>query len=178
MLNWLFRRRAEDAPARAYAAAVAQARRPEFYSALGVPDTLDGRFDMIVLHVFLVLHRLRGQGRAADDLGRRLNEALVADMDASLRELGVGDLAVPKRIKEMVNGLWGRIGAYERALADPGPRPLEIAVENNVYGTALETKPEHVRAMAAYVRREAAALSAQPLDSVLAGNVTFDAPGC
>jgi cytochrome b pre-mRNA-processing protein 3 len=177
LLKWLFRSAGGDEGARiAYAAIVAQSRRPEFYHRLGVPDTLDGRFDMIVLHTFLLLNRLKGQGRAADDFGRRVTEALVSDMDANLRELGVGDLAVPKRIKEMVNGLYGRVGAYGQGLASTDSRPLEIAVENNVYGTAESVLPAQVSAMAGYVRREALALGAQPLPALLAGRVAYGPP--
>lgn len=177
MIKWLFRRDGDGQAARAaYSSIVAQARRPEFYERLGVPDSLDGRFEMIVLHVCLLLRRLKGQGGAAEAFGRTVTEALVSDMDASLRELGVGDLAVPKRIKAMVNGLYGRVGAYEAGLAAEGPRGIEVALENNVYGTVLDSDPALVAEMAGYVRRAAAELARRPVEELVAGRVGFAEP--
>ncbi len=172
----MFSRADREAPRAAYAALVEQARAPTFYQELGVPDTVDGRFDMIVLHLFLLLARLKGEGAEAEAFGRAVTEVMVADMDENLRELGVGDLSVPKRIGEMVGGLNGRIAAYGRGLAAAEPRPLEVALENNLYGTVMEVDPAARAAMASYMRREAAALAAQPLNALLSGRVVFGTP--
>lgn len=158
-----------------YARIVAQARRPEFYGALGVPDTLDGRFDMVALHLFLVMHRLKGQGTAADARSRRLFEVVTSDFERSLRELGVGDQGIARRVTAMVGGVKGRLMAYDAALAID-QRALEVALDNNLYGTVPEPDPRDIAAIAGYIRREVAGLAAQPLESLLAGDIRFGNP--
>ena len=169
------RSRELDAATDLYARVVAQARRSEFYDALGVPDTLDGRFDMVALHLFLVMHRLKGQGAAADTRSRSLFEVVTADFERSLRELGVGDQGIARRVTAMVGGVKGRLTAYDAALA-ADDRALEVALDNNLYGTTPEPDPRCLAAMAAYVRREVAGLAAQTLESLLAGDVRFGDP--
>jgi len=159
-----------------YQSVVAQARTPGFYADLGVPDTVDGRFDMVVLHVFLVLRRLKGQGEAAEALSRMLVERMVKDMDLSLREMGTGDTGVGRRVETMVSGLYGRINAYDAALASGEARPLRAALDRNLYGTVLEASPEHLDRMAGYMRREAASLERQSVENLMAGTVRFGAP--
>lgn len=173
----MFRRRPYEQQGRSlYSAVVAQARRPEFYADLGVPDTLDGRFDMIVLHAFLVMDRLKGLGEEAEGAARALVEALFDDMDASLRELGVADLGVGRRVKQMMDGLYGRFDAYRAGLAaDDGGRALRVALDNNLFGT-VEVAPERIGAMAAYVRREARSLAGLPAGPLAAGTVAFGPP--
>ena len=91
-----------DPVAICYARVVAQARRPEFYRHWGVPDTLDGRFDMLALHAFLVVHRLKRQGEPARRFSRHLFESMITDMDRSVREMGIGDMGVAPRVKAMI----------------------------------------------------------------------------
>jgi len=170
------RQRPPRADAEFYAAVVAQAREPAFYRDLAVPDTLDGRFDLLVLHVILVMHRLKGQGAEAEDWSRALYEAMITDFDRSLREMGVGDTGIAKRVKTMVRGAHGRLLAYDAALAAPDDSALEVALDNNVYGTVRDVPPEALAAMAAYVRRLAADLAEQPLADLLAGRIRFVAP--
>lgn len=158
-----------------YAQVVEQARLPGFYRDLGVPDTLDGRFDMVVLHAFLVLHRLKAEGQAQGPVGQALFDLMFADMDASLRELGVGDLSVGKKVKQMATGFYGRVAAYEEGLATGGD-VLSSALRRNLYGTTT-ADPGHVAVMAAYVRRQAAALDGQPVAVLTEGAVRFVAPG-
>ena len=135
-----------------YAALVEQARHPDFYARLDVPDSLDGRFELVALHTFLVLRRLKEAGQAAGT-GQALVDCFVEDMDASLRELGAGDLGVGRRVKTMVQALYGRIAAYERGLVDSGGA-LEAALKRNLFGTAAEPGPAPaiLAALAAYVR--------------------------
>jgi cytochrome b pre-mRNA-processing protein 3 len=95
------------------------------------------------------------------------------DMDASLRELGVGDLGVPKKIKRMAQGFYGKVVAYEKALA-AGEGELEEALRRNLYSDAAP-EPHQVAAVAAYVRRAAAAIADQPADDILAGRISFGA---
>jgi Uncharacterized conserved protein len=178
VLDRLFRRRREaHAAAEFFVKIVAQAREPAFYRDLGVPDTLDGRFDMVVLHVFLVMRRLKGQGAAATERSRLLYETMIDNFEKSLLEQGAGDSGISRRVKTMARGMAGRIQAYDRALAgDADERLLEVTLDNNVYGTVPDTNPEHLAAMTAYVRREAAGLDAQSLESLLAGNIRFGEP--
>jgi len=153
-----------------YAAIAAQARKPDFYSAGGVPDSLDGRFEMVALHSYLVLHRLRRAGGEGARLSQALVDALFADMDASLREMGAGDLGIGKRVKRMATGFYGRIAAYDKALA---ARDLREALQRNVFGTVKPTAGQ-LGAMAGYVEGCVASLASQPLSEISAGRISFD----
>ena len=157
-----------------YAAVVAQAREPRFFSALGVPDTLDGRFESVVLHVFLVAQRLKSEpSKAATGLSRALLESFVTDMDRSLREMGAADLGVGRRVTAMAEGLYGRLKAYEAALAETGDAALEAALRRNLYGT-LDTPDEAaLTTVCRYVRRQHAALANQTIAALQAGRVAF-----
>lgn len=160
-----------------YATVVAQARRPEFYAAWDVPDTVDGRFDMIALHMFLVLHRLKQDGAAAAETSQALFDAMFADMDRSLREMGAGDLGVGRRVRAMAEGLYGRIAAYEAGLAADDVA-LAAALRRNVFGTVPDPGPP-VRAMSAlcgYLRAAASALARQDARQIVKGRVEFPAP--
>ena len=156
MTRWLRPDPARAVAADLYAAAVAQARRPEFYSRLGVPDTLDGRFELVALHLFLILRGLRGKVQA-QELGQALVDRFVEDMDASLRELGAGDLGVGRKVKAMGQALYGRIAAYESGLEGPAGT-LEAALRRNLFGTVQAPEPDArvLGAIAAYMRRESA----------------------
>ena len=135
-----------------YGAVVTQARQPSFYAALGVPDTPSGRYEMVVLHLFIVLERLRGQGVNDDaPLPRSLVEAFVTDMDDSLRELGTGDLSVPKKVRRAATGLYERTMAYRIALAAPDDGPLLGVLAEHVYGGQHPAAP----ALARYLRAAA-----------------------
>jgi cytochrome b pre-mRNA-processing protein 3 len=175
VLSTLFRRNSHQEPARRlYLTVVEQARRPEFYRDHGVPDTVDGRFDLIALHAFMVLHRLQRDHPDSADLAQALFDIMFLDMDQSLREMGVGDLGVGRRIKDMVRGLYGRVAAYQEGLAAPG-RGLQAALGRNLYGT-VEADPAWLDDMAAYVRREVEALARQSLESLMAGSLSFGPP--
>ena len=160
-----------------YAAIVAQAREPGFFSSLGVPDTLDGRFETVALHVFLVLRRLKLEpAEAAAGLSRVLVEEFVSDMDRSLREMGAADLGVGRRVKAMAEGLYGRIRAYQAALAETGDAALEAALRRNVYGTVQTADTVRLAAFARYVRRQHANLAAQQFVALQEGRIEFLAP--
>ncbi|MEX0809736.1 MAG: ubiquinol-cytochrome C chaperone family protein [Dongiaceae bacterium] len=178
MLKRLFRRDPHAKPARAlYEAAVEQARAPAFYTTLGVPDTVDGRFELIALHGFLIMHRLKDEPGEGAPLAQALFDFMFADMDAALREMGAGDLGVGRRVKTMAKGFRGRIAAYQTGLADPAPATLESALRRNLYGT-VEADPAALTAMAGYVRAAGGALEGQTVDGFLAGKVLFPAiPG-
>lgn len=163
-----------------YDAIVAQARRPSFYTACGVPDTLDGRFELVVLHAFLTFRRLEAAGAETADFAQLLFDVLFRDMDRSLREIGVGDLSVGKKVRTMAEAFYGRVKAYERALqapervqgGDQEGSELEAALRRNLYGTT-EPKPAQLAVVADYLRRESEALAAQSTAALLAGEIVF-----
>jgi len=156
-----------------YSQVVKQARQPVFYVKAAVPDTVDGRFEMIALHAFLLMRRLKDEGAEAQKLSQAVFDRMFSDMDHSIREIGVGDLSVGKRIKAMAEVFYGRIIAYETAL-DGGEETLEIALERNHYGTLEATIDVDVlRMMAEYVRANDALLASQPLSDLIQGNVRF-----
>jgi cytochrome b pre-mRNA-processing protein 3 len=116
-----------------YGAIVAQARSSAFYSAYGVPDTVQGRFDLIVLHMVLILVRLGRDDGASREVGQELFDEFCRDMDANLREMGVGDLAVPKRMRGFGEAFYGRQAAYRGAIAAADDRELENAIARNIF---------------------------------------------
>ncbi len=175
VLDRWFRR--EPRAARAlplYDRVVAQARRPGFYSRCGVPDTQDGRFELIALHLFLVLHRLKAGRPETADLAQDLFDTMFQDMDQSLRELGAGDLGVGPRVKRMAQGLYGRIAAYEAGLSGPGTE-LGAALRRNLFGT-VTPEPEQLRAMACYLRGAVDALAQWEPTDIEAEGPDFGAP--
>jgi cytochrome b pre-mRNA-processing protein 3 len=146
-----------------YAKAVGQARQEIFYRLGGVADTVDGRFDLLVLHMFLILHRLGREGAAMRGLTQSLFDLMFDDMDRSLREMGVSDMSVGKRVKEMARALYGRIDAYEPALADP--EQLRLALSRNLYRGA-EVAPDQLDSMARYVRSQVDVLASREVAEI------------
>jgi cytochrome b pre-mRNA-processing protein 3 len=152
-----------------YAAVTAQARQPSLYQAGGVPDTLDGRFDLLALFLALMLRRLRECGDAAEAMRQQLFDLFAADLDRSLREMGIGDMGISRRIKLMGQACYGRMAAYEAALAQPEATrraALMTALDKNLYGT-VPTAPAALGWMAEHVLAAVAALAAQPLEQLL-----------
>ena len=168
------RKHRREAARRLYLAAVRQARDPTFYTEGGVADTLDGRFDLIVLHVVPVMRRLRQCGEAGRQLSQSVFDVMFDDMDQSLREMGVGDLRVGKRVKQMARAFYGRAQAYDQAFDQaPGAerrRSIAEALERNVFNNA---PPPAVRlqAMAGYVEMLVDALESHSPAALLAGEI-------
>lgn len=159
--------------ARSYATLAAQARQPRFYSDLGVPDSIDGRFEMLCVHAHALFHRLRGQGEKADHFAQAVYDAMFSDLDGCLREMGVADLGVGRRIKIMTEALKGRIHAYDAALAErgaAGEEALCAAIRRNVFGTVTPGAAQ-VAAMAGYMRALNATLADCALADLLTGQV-------
>ena len=154
----------EDAIAtRVYGAIVAQARNPAFYSDLGVPDTVTGRFEMVVLHVVLVLDRLQGN-EAERALAQKIFDLYCVDMDRSLRELGIGDLGVPKRMRKMTEAFYGRARVYREGLTQGDVASLAAAILRNVFaGEAPGAGP-----LAAYMIASTGTLAGTPTAALLA----------
>lgn len=161
-----------------YEAIVAQARSEALYRDYGVPDTVNGRFEMTALHVALVATRLQAEGEEGQELARVMMEAFVADIDDACRRLGIGDMGVPKHVKKATAAVMERGKVYHAAMAVPRAAkadPLADALGVNVWGTPPDdgTGP---RVLAGYVRGIVAALDRQSGENLLAGTVTFPDP--
>ncbi len=170
----LFRRKTHERTGFAlYAAAVAAAREPAFYTTYGVPDSLDGRFDMIGAHVFLLIDRLRNEPVPGPAVAQAVFDAMFADMDFNLREMGVGDMTVGKRVKQMWEAFHGRAKAYEAALAADDEPALAAALARNVWrGAPPANVPE---ALATILLHRRHALAALPTAALLDGSARFAA---
>lgn len=172
----LFRRNPlREAAARAYGSVVEHARHPVFFTEFGVPDTIDGRFELICLHAFLYLRRLKTEGDPGASLGQFFFDLMFVDFDRSLRELGTGDLSVGREIKHMATAFYGRIHAYEQGLDGVGDEELHAALRRNLYGTAA-LDDTVLAPMAAYLREQAAGLARQDAAALLDGAVSFGLP--
>ena len=161
-----------DAAHDLYVAAVEQARRPGFYLHAGVPDSTEGRFDMVVLHAFLAIHRLKSEDGHPKAVAQHLYNVMFDDMDRSLREMGVGDFGIGHKVNRLSKAFFGRVQAYETAIADADDDALEEALGRNLFGT-VQPSPEHLTAMAAYVRQSIGRLRDQPTDAVVGGKPLF-----
>jgi cytochrome b pre-mRNA-processing protein 3 len=154
---------------------VEQARCSVFYTDFGVPDTVDGRFDMIVLHGFLVMQRLKAEGDVAMDLSQSIFDTMFLHMDISLREMGVGDLSVGKRIKKMATAFYGRVEAYDEPILTDDREELAKALSRNLY---RDTDIEMTIAlkMADYVLESRLSLRDQDLADIEANRLAFVDP--
>jgi cytochrome b pre-mRNA-processing protein 3 len=159
----------------AYGRIMAQARRPAFYQQYRVPDSFDGRFDLLVLHVCLFMFRAEAEGRAGKAFNQGLFDFMFADMDRTLREMGIGDLGVAKRMKKLIQAFYGRMKAYREALASPEELPLLQALDRNLYGT-LSMDEAHLKLMASYVRLLEKNFAAQSGADLLSGRITMMDP--
>jgi cytochrome b pre-mRNA-processing protein 3 len=154
-----------------YGVIVAQARLPDFYEQFGVADSVEGRFELILLHLALITRRLGRESEGAA-FASALLDRFGRDMDDNLREMGVGDLTVPKKMKRMFEALYGRTRIYQSALDEPGADALTAALARNVFGGHGGSVAE----LAAYVRCAARALDAADGGQILAGRLAFPAP--
>ncbi len=164
-------RRQEPKAAKLYGAIVAQARLPVFYQALGVPDTLEGRFLILSLHLFAVLHRLKQDAPTAHDLAQELTDRFSADMETVLREVGVGDLSIPKRMRELAASSAGLLHAYEEALGTGDEAIAAVITEAMPLDQRLS--PAASRHLAHYLREAVRDLASQDNEALRAGEVGF-----
>jgi cytochrome b pre-mRNA-processing protein 3 len=174
LLDRLFRPRPALAAGRAfYARAVGQSRSAALYSDLGAPDTVEGRFEVYSLHVVLLLDRLRGQGEPAAEVSQALFDTYVAGLDDALREMGVGDLAVGRKMRKLGEAFYGRCKSYEAAFqALPDGAPLQALLIRTVYAEA-DAAP--ARRLTDYVLAQRVKLADQALDRLLSGEVDWAA---
>jgi len=184
LATWRARRANRNLIEQLHGEIVAAARRPALYLDFQAPDTLDGRFEMIALHAGLVLRRLSAISGLGDDTAQDLAQNLAQDLadcvfrhfDDALREIGVGDTSVPKRIKKMAEAFYGRNKAYAEGLADSTSEGLERALARNVYGVESLADAPAASALARYARACAAALEAQGVADFAAGRIVFPEP--
>lgn len=164
------RHKHERAAFQLYSAAVAAARDPFLYATLGIPDTLDGRFDAIGLTVYLTIRRLGAEPEPGPALAQAVFDAMFSDMDINLREMGVGDMSVGKRNRAMWEAFHGRSAAYAAAWDDPSA--LQAALARNLWRGA--NPPEGAApALTRIAQAQAAHLSDQPLEALVRGDIHF-----
>jgi cytochrome b pre-mRNA-processing protein 3 len=154
-----------------YGMIVTQAREPLFYRDLGVPDTVNGRFDLLLMHLWLVLRRLKSV-EAGPELSQALFDHFCIDMDDNLREMGVGDLTVPKRMQAFGEAFYGRTAAYDLALTDSEEALAQSFCKNILNGQNIDK----ARELAAYAREALAVLGRADLAALTKGAWHFPAP--
>lgn len=153
-----------------YNAIVAQSRQPKFYRDWDVPDTVTGRFDMISIHMCLVFRRLRAETGQGNPFTQDLFDLFFNDMDRSLREMGVNDVSIPKRIQKMGNIFYGLVSKMTKAIDNEDKKSLSSVIDRNLFD---EEKPEAATALAGYIFEIAGALDAQAPDDIIAGKLVF-----
>jgi cytochrome b pre-mRNA-processing protein 3 len=171
IFRWFVPTSRESSIASLYGAIVAQARSPAFYQIYGVPDTVNGRLEMIMLHAVLVLRRLADAAGGSRGLGQGLFDRFCRDMDDNMREMGVGDLAVPRKMRRIGEAFYGRQAAYGVALAAPHNEDLAALLGRNVFAGAAR---DGAGRLAAYSRQALRQLAAQ--DGFERGEISFPDP--
>lgn len=164
-----------DRQARAvYAGILEHIRKPEFYTMYAVPDTFDGRFDLMLVHVFLAIDgATRGAGTQAQAFNQALFDTVFADMDQTLREMGIGDMGIPKHMRRMMKAFNGRMHAYDAGLREGA---LKEALSRNLYGTLRNPPPCEVENMALYMQDSVSRLQKQGAEAIMCGAVSFPDP--
>jgi len=174
MVFGLFRRRSRAAEHKIYCEIVAQARQPVFYTDFLVPDTIDGRFDLIVAHAVLYFRRMRGEGEEVAAFAQEVFDLFFQDMDASLREMGVSDTRVPKKVKVMGEAFYGRADAYIPAIEAGNVAELAEALGRNIYPDAPE--PVAQTRLATYMLEAAGLLEAQSIKKLMSDGIDWPDP--
>jgi len=165
----------EDTAFTLYGLIVAQARQPYFYSHLNVKDTLEGRYEMIIMHAFLLFYRLKSESENATELGQVVFYTMFKDFDQNLSEIGVGDMGVGTLIKKMAASFYGRAGAYDKALELSDNDDLEQVIARNVFN---KTDPDKrvLEHLATYMRRNVEQLEGVSVEEILEGKLCYVDP--
>lgn len=162
-----------DVPYEIYGSLVARARNPALYRDLNVPDTINGRFDMMVMHVFVLSHRLKDAGDACRELSQGLFDAFLLDMDRGMREEGVGDTSVPKKLKKMTQVYYGRLRAYESPLEEGNKPAIAEIINRNIF--TGKNDDESADDLADYMLNLHVHIEALSVAEILNGDIGFDA---
>lgn len=175
MLSILKAKNPYEQPAREVYTSIVQAiREPVFYSEYSVPDTLDGRFDLMLLHIFMVVQQILSvDNKDAEEFNQALFDITFADMDQSFREMGIGDMGIPKHMRRMMKAFNGRMHAYQAALEN---NTLQDSLRNNLYGTVEDVAADTLKNMESYIQREIKRLQAEGSEPLFNGNVEFKTP--
>jgi cytochrome b pre-mRNA-processing protein 3 len=172
----LFRNKERDAQiSRLYDQILAQSRDPQLFTVGQVPDTVEGRTDMMLLHLFLLMHRLGGEQGSVHELARGVCDRFFTELDRAMREMGVGDLTVPKKMRKIADIYTGCSSAYGNGLASADPAELPDALLRNVYGRDEAKRPQ-ARALADYVLRAAKSLANLPAEAFVGGSIPYPTP--
>ncbi len=178
-------KRIDDTAWALYQASLMNTREEAFYITCGVPDTFDGRFDLLLVHLFVLIHKTMGEG-AYDEVSQALFDTVFKDMDQTLREMGIGDMGVPKHMKRMMKAFNGRMHSYQMAIDSKvldgkdieglQSGDLSEALARNLYGTVAsnELDAKHVDRMVMFIHDNIRSLNAR---DVLSGQVTFENGG-
>ncbi|MEQ8285340.1 ubiquinol-cytochrome C chaperone family protein [Thalassospira sp.] len=171
LFGWLKKKdRKQTAAFELYTAMVTQARQPDFYAKLGVPDTIEGRFDLILVHAFVLFRRLKTDD-GDRDLAQHIFDVMFADLDQNMREMGIGDVGILKRIRKMSESYHGRIVAYEEGVQS-GALELAAALDRNLFADT-DVTDEQLMAMVGYVNDALASLDKQAILELQNGAVHF-----
>jgi cytochrome b pre-mRNA-processing protein 3 len=175
MFRWFAGRAArKEAAEKIYDAIVAQSRNPAFYLRCGVPDTLSGRFDMLVIHMFVVLQILKLGGREGQLLAQEIVEAFIREMDTMVRDLGVSDRNVPKEVRKIAQLFYGQLLAYSTALQRNEAKGLANEVWKSFQsGEGASSASIAAEAISTYMRQAIKNIQEMPLNMLLQGNIRF-----
>jgi cytochrome b pre-mRNA-processing protein 3 len=174
MIFAMFRRSGNDRVIeRLHGDIVAAVRQPSFYADYSVDDTFEGRFELLALFSTLLVRRLALLPAPAPEVAQELTDRIFSELDAAMREMGVGDLAVPKRIKKFAAAFLGRRKAYDEALSAGSQDRLAGALARNVFGLESEEGAQKAARLVRYVLAAEAALALQPLETLAAGSAPF-----
>lgn len=160
---------------RQYATLTSAARQPDFYLHLGVPDTVMGRFELLSVVMILYFRRTKSSATSGQEIAQEIVDAFFQDLDHSMRELGVGDQGVPKRMKKFAGMFYGRLESYAAALDAADGQALAAALLRNIYPQTEASAPD-MRGLANWMMTAAQALSAQSEDLIATGHVTLPIP--
>lgn len=172
VFRWLTKTKTTDFPSLIYGKIVEQSRHPALYTRYGVPDTLDGRFEMILLHLYLYFERLGTGDPVLTALRQDVFDAFTNDMDSALREIGVGDQSVPKKMKVMAEAFYGRAKAYKSAASDGNTNAFAEAIKRNVFPED-EGRSDQAHMLLHYAEASAEKLMRLDQSQILSGEVAF-----
>ncbi|MCZ7463511.1 ubiquinol-cytochrome C chaperone family protein [Rhizobium rhizogenes] len=161
---------------RQYETLTTAARTPGFYLDLGVPDTVMGRFEMLSVIMILYFRRTKSSGVSGQEIAQEIVDAFFQDIDHSIRELGIGDQGVPKRMKKFAGMFYGRLESYAAALDASDPVALAAALRRNIYPQADETAPA-LDGLAGWMMEASSALSGGSEETIATGSLTLPLPG-